>query len=127
MSELQLFIHGETPAKKNSRIINRTTGRSFPSKKYSDWHKAAMTEILLQVQNRRKIQNPVKITLHFIHGDNRRRDSDNGVSSILDTLVDAEILDDDNWKIVRCLEVYNSYKKDEPGCQCCIQELTIEA
>lgn len=43
---------------------------------------------------------PFALYLEFTHGDRVRRDSDNGVSSILDLLVDCGILPDDNWMVV---------------------------
>ena len=72
---------------------------------------------------------PVSITLSFYHGDLRRRDSDNGTSSILDMLVDCEIIKDDNWEIVRIINVYNYYDKNNARCEIDIKplETTIEA
>lgn len=61
--------------------------------------------------------------LHFYHADLRRRDSDNGTSSILDVLVDAEILKDDNWQIVRQIAIANYHDKDFPRIEITIQEL----
>lgn len=117
---LYLFhIHQETPAKKNSRIINTKTGRSFPSKKYTEWHNQALTEIksqMAQYSLKAPISERVEIDLRFIHGDKRRRDSDNGVSSIFDLLVDAGILSDDNYNIIVKHTAYNYYKKNEPSC-----------
>ena len=117
-----LFIDGETPAKKNSRIVNTKTGRSFPSKRYSDWHKSARNIVRYQILRQEKefefpINQEVKIKLTFTHGDFRRRDSDNGTSSILDLLTDSEVLADDSWKIVKELYIQNEYVKGKPSCK----------
>lgn len=111
-------LEGETPAKKNSRIINTKTGRSFPSKKYSDWHKSAVLEIKTQniFNLKEPINRPVRVDLIFTHGDNRRRDSDNGCSSILDTLVDAGVLLDDCYTIVEEINIKNLYEKNNASC-----------
>lgn len=102
-------IKGEVPSKKNSRI-NTRSGRSFPNKKYVEWHKNAISQIPVT----ETFCEPVYIKLCFYHGDNRRRDSDNGVSSVFDTLVDANVIPDDRWQIVKKHEVENDIDKENP-------------
>ena len=115
-----LTLHTETPAKKNSRIT-LPNGRTIPSKRYRQWHGESKTEIELQMMCKRgeqmkiPIDYPVKISIGFTHGDLKRRDSDNSVSSILDLLQDCGILADDNWQIVREINVRNQYMKNEAG------------
>lgn len=117
---MTLTLHSETPAKKNSRIT-LPNGRTIPSKQYRQWHGGAMSEIEIQMMCKRgeqlktPIDYPIGITISFTHGDLRRRDSDNSVSSILDLLQDSGILADDNWQIVREIHVRNRYEKDEAG------------
>ena len=106
---ITFVILGETPAKKNSRIVNTKTGRSFPSKRYTQWHRDAMLQVYTQKQNA-PIDKPCRIKLTFTHGDLRRRDSDNGSSSILDLLIDSGVLTDDNWQIVR---VFQGFSRDQ--------------
>lgn len=118
---MHFTIIGETPAKKNSRITLKN-GMTIPSKRYQDWHKVALSEILQQAEEPVPIDYPVKITLIFTHGDLRRRDSDNGCSSILDLLTDAEILEDDNWNIVQEIAIFNRYEKNLPKCEILIEE-----
>lgn len=113
---------GETPAKKNSRI-NLRNGVSIPSKRYMEWHQKALSEIKNQITLDTPIDKPVLLHLEFIHGDLRRRDSDNGCSSICDLLVDAAILKDDNWQIVRDIAITNKYEKGNPRCNITIQDL----
>ena len=125
---MKFIIEGETPAKKNSRIT-LPNGRTIPSKNYRAWHKSALLQIeAMAISREATISYPVAISLNFIHGDLRRRDSDNGTSSILDLLVDAGILADDNWQIVRILNVYNQYDKGHARCEIDIRplETTIE-
>lgn len=124
MQEVFYFeLDGETPAKKNSRIT-LPNGRTIPSKKFQDWHKAAMVQLISQQKPKKPIESPVSIMLSFYHGDLRRRDSDNGTSSIMDLLVDAEILSDDNWQIVRQIDVFNYYEKNKARCRItiCVKE-----
>lgn len=107
---MTLTLHSETPAKKNSRIT-LPDGRTIPSKKYRQWHGGAKSEIELQMMCKRgeQLKTPIDYPICI------RRDSDNGVSSILDLLQDSGILSDDNWQIVREISVRNRYEKNEAG------------
>lgn len=127
--EIDFEIHGETPSKKNSRI-NTRSGRSFPNKKYQDWHVLAVGQIVYQKMKMKNvpfpIDRPIRIKMTFTHGDLRRRDSDNGASSILDTLKDSGIIADDNWRIVKELCVLNEFEKNKPSCKICVEVLENE-
>lgn len=105
-----IIIPLETPSKKNSRITLKN-GRTIPNKKYSEWHKKACLFIDKSLKFEEK---PLKIEVHFVHGDLRKRDSDNGLSSILDLLKDCKIIPDDNWMIIQSIKVSNSYEKNNP-------------
>ena len=117
----RFIIKGETPAKKNSRIVLKG-GRNIPSERYRKWHTEAMLEIndqLLLLKKEKEampIEREIRIKMTFYHGDNRRRDSDNGASSILDLLTDCKVIKDDKWQIVRLVEIRNFYEKSNPRC-----------
>lgn len=111
----------ETPAKKNSRITLKN-GMTIPSKRYREWHKSASAVLNSCRKPIEPLDTPLRVLLRFTHGDLRRRDSDNGTSSIMDLLVDCKILADDNWQIVRQIRVQNDFLKGEPGCEIVITE-----
>ena len=120
---------GETPSKKNSKILTRT-GKLIPGKKYQEWHKDAMQQIQSQALMQARdifvtvpLNCELKINLTFYHGDLRRRDSDNGTSSIFDLLTDCGILADDCWTIVREFSVDNKYEKNLARCVIEIERL----
>ena len=118
-----LHIPLETPSKKNSRVVDRRTGRTFPNKRYTEWHKAAA--LYVRQQNAHPLDGgPFALYLEFTHGDKIRRDSDNGVSSILDLLVDCGVLQDDNWMVVSKIVTTNLYDKGNPGVSISIIPLT---
>lgn len=120
---MMLHIPLETPSKKNSRVVDRRTGRTFPNKRYTEWHKAA--RLYLSQQRAHPLDGgPFALYLEFTHGDKIRRDSDNGVSSILDLLVDCGILPDDNWMVVSKIVTTNIYDKGKPGVEISIIPLT---
>ena len=118
-----LHIPLETPSKKNSRVVDRRTGRTFPNKRFTEWHKAA-SSYLLQQGAHGAGEGPFAVYLEFTHGDKIRRDSDNGVSSILDLLVDCGVLPDDNWMVVSKIVTTNLYDKGNPGVNISIIPLT---
>lgn len=111
---MKIIINGSTPSKKNSKIIScfGNRPRLFPSAKYSEWHKNA----LLQLKGEKVIKKN-KITLTFIAGDNRKFDLTNKAESIMDTLVDAGLLEDDNYTIVNELTLrFGGVEKGYPQC-----------
>lgn len=109
---MKLTIYGSTPSKKNSKIISCAGNRPrlFPSSKYTSWHK----EALLQLIGKKAItSNKIKIT--FFGQDNRKFDLTNKAESIMDTLVDAGLLEDDNYEFVsELLLVYGGVDKLSP-------------
>lgn len=119
---IRFIVNSETPSKKNSRIV-LPNGKNIPSARHQKWHREAKNAVQTQALYQAKdseftlpIEEEVEIKLTFIHGDKRRRDSDNGTSSIFDLLTDCGILKDDNWAIVRKFEVQNEYEKNAPRC-----------
>lgn len=111
---VELTIPLETPSKKNSRVYNSHAHKCFPSANFARWHQSATLHLRHQY-NGSAIDYPVSIEITFTHGDLRRRDSDNGVSSILDLLCDCEVLKDDNWTIVNHISVLNKLSIKNPS------------
>lgn len=93
-------LTGETPSKKNNRIGLRS-GKNIPSERYQKWKNAKYIELLNQGIVCPPLEKPLTIEFFFYHTDNRTRDTDNQISSILDLLKDAKVIKDDNWQIVR--------------------------
>lgn len=123
---MTITLDGETPSKKNSRI-NTRSGRSFPSARYQKWHSQAVSSLLALLAKKkvRRIETgtAVRLTATFFHGDLKRRDSDNQLSSVLDTLVDAGILPDDSWRIVPEKHIYDRLEKGGARCVVEIEEI----
>lgn len=113
----------ETPSKKNSRVVDRRTGRTFPGKVYREWKTKASLWLKTHYELKGLGDGPFSLRLAFTHGDYIRRDIDNGVSSILDLFVDLGILPDDNWKVVKSIQVTNEYEKGNPSVQVAILPL----
>jgi len=107
-----IVIYGSTPSKKNSRI-NTRSGRSFPSSKYTAWHKEASSQII----GIKEIPNGTNLTITFVAGDQRKFDLTNKAESIMDMLVDNGKLEDDNYSIVPQLTLrFGGVEKGNPHC-----------
>ena len=102
----KINIDGRCASKKNSRIIFARGGRNFniPSKAYMGFHEDAMQQLWLwKVDN--KFKKPIGVPMWFkitffqkgklIKGVRTPQDMDNAMSSILDTLEDAGIVEND--------------------------------
>lgn len=98
----KITLLGQVPSKKNSRI-NTRSGRSFPSKKYSAWHKDTVQQLETILEDEVTINSELKceITYMFYCQDLRRRDVSNMLESVNDLFVDVGLLKDDDWKHVR--------------------------
>ena len=112
---MKIIIYGSTPSKKNSKIISCRGNRPclFPSTKYTQWHKDA----LLQLKGKEGIKAKF-ITLTFYAEDNRKFDLTNKAESIMDTLVDAGLLEDDNYSVVsELLLKFGGVEKGQARCE----------
>lgn len=111
----KIVIFGSTPSKKNSKIISCRGNRPclFPSSKYTQWHK----EALLQLTGKESIKTDT-LQITFFAGDNRKFDLTNKAESIMDTLVDAGLLEDDNYSIISDLRLkFGGVEKDQARCE----------
>ena len=108
-------LQAETPSKKNSKVFNTKTHRMFPSQRYRNWHEYA--SLVVRPLIKECVEDKCYVILIFCHGDNIRRDSDNGVSSIFDMLQDFKAIEDDRWQVVRNHHVFNTYEKGNPWCK----------
>lgn len=71
------------------------------SKNHAQWHKDALKQI---VGSPRVSQYPVHVTLLFYVVDDRKRDIDNMVASVMDLLQDKDVIESDAWQAVRSIE-----------------------
>lgn len=108
MDKISLRLSGVIPSKKNSRVCASRNGRiiNIPSASYTDWHAKNLSLIVYQEQGKpRAMRTPCEMELVVRYPDRRRRDLDNALSSVLDLLVDAGVLPDDNWTSVERISV----------------------
>lgn len=106
------IIYGKFYAKKNSSnsIWNHYTKKLIrtTSANYKGWENDAMKQLGMCtngkfVNDKNRVKNidfPVILKCYFYNYDNRTRDLSNYLEGIQDLLVKAEILKDDNFKII---------------------------
>jgi hypothetical protein len=99
MKAVKVTITGRIPSKKNSKILVFRGKRPIllPSQAYKKWHKSAVAEVLEQGIS--TISNISDIQADIWFPDNIRCDLTNKAESIMDLLVDCNVLEDDRWQI----------------------------
>jgi len=102
---MSIKLYGRIPSKKNSKIMICRGGRPIliPSPAYSTWHEEQMW-VLKDHKIRKQVPKKVNsIQLDFYAPDSRKTDLTNKAESIMDLLVDANLILDDNWYVVPCI------------------------
>lgn len=108
-------IKGNTPAKKNSRVITRRGGKilNIPSQIYRKWHDDALWQI--EEMKIPESKPNYSITYYFWFKDKRKHDLDNAQASVNDLLKDAGvIIDDDSKLLVETHCYYMGVSKENP-------------
>lgn len=123
---LKITILGQTPAQKNSKsiAINRATGKPFimSNQNVKGWQNSADVQ-LLQYRIKEPLQGKQELSIMFYVKDNRRRDLDNMLTTIQDSLVRAGILEDDSWKQLRIGLVDAELDKENPRAEITIKSI----
>jgi len=107
-------FEGLIPSKKNSKIIVCRGSRPMliPSKKYKEWHEEQMW-LLKKAVPSKPIEYVDAMWLEFGAGTRHKWDLTNKAESIMDILVDAGILEDDNHSVVPSLSLqFAGYDKE---------------
>lgn len=110
-------------SKKNSQqiLVNKATGRPFimPSKKYKEYERAA----LWFIPKGETITRPVNVKCLFYMPTHRKCDLVNMQEAILDVMVKAGLLADDNFSIVQSMDGSRVlYDKENPRTEVYITE-----
>jgi len=95
---MEITLKGRIPSKKNQKQIIYRNGKPLiiSSKKHKEWH----TEQMWMVKGKGKVEEVKNIDITLYAPDKRKGDLTNKAESIMDLLVDAGIIEDDNWMIV---------------------------
>ncbi len=92
----------------------------IPSAQHEAWHRIALPGL----RGIKKIEGRVKIAMTFFPESMRKGDLSNKAESIMDLLVDAAIIEDDNWYIVPELTLsFGEKDKDNPRAEVSIDSV----
>jgi Holliday junction resolvase RusA-like endonuclease len=108
-STFSFYLDGNIPSKKN-RVRFGSNG-VYHDKKFSTWHKNAVSQLIPQWMESRWIAETSLLTITFEYESLRAKDLTNCAESIMDLFVDVYILKDDNFKVVPHLVLKGSYTK----------------
>lgn len=117
-----ITLKGIPPSKKNSRQIFCRGGRpvNIPSKDYLAWHE----EQMWLIKKVKPVKGEVAIDMQLYAPNLRTGDLENKFSSVQDLLVDAGIIDDDNWDVVKQVMLnYAGVDKQSPRVEITIYPL----
>lgn len=114
-----IFIPGNVPSSKNSRIYNYKLKRSFPSsittkyiKNTEEIFKGYKEEFLNLIKD---LPYPLDIRFTFIRDSQRKFDLINAVQIIQDLMVKYEWIEDDNYTILRPFFGQTTVDKNNAG------------
>lgn len=113
---------GDVPSKKNSRklFFIRNKPVFAPSTNYEKWHKQTMAQLWKNRPLGREIKS---IELVFYPSTKRKFDLTNKAESIMDLLVDAGIIEDDNYTILpKVILRFGKHDKLNPRAEITINE-----
>lgn len=123
---MKLTITGNVPSQKNGKeIAMRPDGTRFvrSNDRVKAWQKAAIQELALQFRGLVVTDYPIALSLCFWFDNKRRHDLDNAAAGVMDALVKAEILTDDNVNYVECLTLqYGGIDKTNPRVEIYLDE-----
>ena len=91
------------PVPLHACFIKSKGGSGIPSKRYEAYKVEAAKRI--QKQGAPKVAGPVRIEIRLCAPDRRKRDGDNLMKCLFDTLVNNRVIEDDSNDIVRGFSV----------------------
>lgn len=124
---MQLVIHGNVKAKKNNKTmaVNRRTGKMFPmtDKATTDYMKDAVRQLKEQFVGLKITEYPIAVQMVFYYPTKHRKDIDNSMSTILDCMKTADIIEDDDCLHVNELYAFFSgYDKEDPRVEILLED-----
>jgi len=102
-SEINITIKGDIPSKKNSKIMICRGKRPLliSNSRFQAWNEEQLW--LLKRLGSLQLKEVAGIDITYYPSTKRKSDITNKTESIMDLLVDARILEDDNWFVVPSL------------------------
>lgn len=119
---MEIMIPGQTPSQKNNKqIIPSRPPRLVDNPIVKKWRNETAKYLAETYKEDLKEKQVIAIYTFYLK-DRVRRDIDNMISSCNDALVQAGILSDDNWKVLRIGGAEAVLDKDNPRAEITLVE-----
>lgn len=119
---MEITIPGQTPSQKNNKqIIPSRPPRLVDNPIVKKWRNQTAKYLAETYSEDLKEKQVIAIYTFYLK-DRVRRDIDNMISSCNDALVQAGILSDDNWKVLRIGGAEATLDKDNPRAEIVLVE-----
>ena len=119
---MEITIPGQTPSQKNNKqIIPSKPPRLVDNAIVKKWRNDTAKYLSDTYVENFKGKQVIAIYTFYLK-DRVRRDIDNMISSCNDALVQADILSDDNWKVLRIGGAEATVDKDNPRAEIVLVE-----
>lgn len=124
---MKLVVHGNVKAKKNNKTmaINRRTGKMFPmtDKATTEYIKDAIKQLKEQFDGNKVTGYPISVQMVFFYPTKHRKDIDNSMSTILDCMKTAGVIEDDDCVHVNELYAFfGGYDKENPRVEILLED-----
>lgn len=124
---MKLVVKGNVKAKKNNKqmAMNRRTGKMFPmtDKATTAYMKDAVQQLKDQFEGYKITNYPICVQMVFYYQTKHRKDIDNSMSTILDCMKAAGIIEDDDVTHVNELYAFfGDYDKDNPRVEILLED-----
>lgn len=124
---MKLVVKGNVKAKKNNKqmMLNRRTGKMFPmtDKATTDYMKDAVAQLKEQFVGLKISDYPINVQMVFYYPTHHRKDIDNSMSTILDCMKTAGIIEDDDVTHVNELYAFfGGYDKEDPRVEILLED-----
>lgn len=124
---MKLVIHGNVKAKKNNKrvVYNKRTGKPFimTDKDTGDYMKDAISQLKEQFEGCKITGYPINVQMVFYYPTKHRKDIDNSMTTILDCMKTAGVIEDDDVTHVNELYSYfGGYDKEDPRVEILLED-----
>lgn len=124
---MQLVVKGNVKAKKNNKrvVYNKKTGKPFimTDRDTDTYIKDAVIQLKQQFEGYKITQYPINVQMIFFYPTKHRKDMDNSMSTILDCMKTAGIIEDDDVSHINELYCFfGGYDKDNPRVEIILED-----
>lgn len=124
---MKLIVHGNVKAKKNNKRVmyNAKTHKPFimTDKTTTDYINDAIKQLKEQFEGYKITEYPIVVQMTMYYPTKHRKDLDNSMSTILDCMKTAGIIEDDDVLHVNEMYVcFGGYDKEDPRVEILLED-----